>query len=223
MKIGVFDSGIGGEAVAVSIRNAFPDANVIVVNDRDHVPYGDRTTEDVRNLTDTAIQPLLEQECDVIIIACNTATALAIEWLREKYPTQYFIGLEPMVKMARNLTHTDVITICATPATLASERYHHIKKEFASDITVIEPDCHDWARLIEDNEINEAKISEMVDYSKKHNSDVIVLACTHYHWIRNKIESLTGASVTVLDPSKSIVARIQIFLSQTYQLDRIVT
>ena len=208
MKIGVFDSGIGGEAVAVSIRKAFPDARVIVVNDRDHVPYGDRTSEDVRNLTDAAIQPLLEQQCDVIIIACNTATALAIEWLRERYPAQYFIGLEPMVKMARNRTKTDVVTICATPATLSSERYQHIKKEFASDITVVEPDCHDWARLIEDNAINEAKISEMVEYSHQQNSDVIVLACTHYHWIRKEIEQLAGTGVTVLDPSDAIVRRV---------------
>lgn len=215
MKIGVFDSGIGGEAVAASIRKAFPEIDIVVVNDRTHMPYGDRTTPDVRNLTNAAIQPLLEQKCDVIIIACNTATALAIEWLREKYPKQLFFGLEPMVKMARNRTHTNVITICATPATLGSARYQHIKNEFASDATVIEPDCHDWARMIEDNEINEAKISEMVELCKEQNSDVIVLACTHYHWIREEIEQLAGPNVTVLDPSEAIVNRVAELLVKT--------
>jgi len=86
MKIGVFDSGIGGEAVARSIRVAFPEAPVVVVNDREHMPYGERTQVEVQRLTNIAIQPLLEQQCYVIVIACNTAIEVAIEWLRKKYP-----------------------------------------------------------------------------------------------------------------------------------------
>lgn len=208
MKIGVFDSGIGGEAVARSIRVAFPEAPVVVVNDREHMPYGERTQVEVQRLTNIAIQPLLEQQCNVIVIACNTATAFAIEWLRKKYPSQRFIGLEPMVKPASRITRTRVIVVCATPTTLASERYERLKNDFGQGATIIEPGCHDWARMIEDNDINESKITDMVQQAKKHNADVIVLACTHYHWIREQIEQRAGPTITVIDPSEAIVSRV---------------
>lgn len=86
MKIGVLDSGIGGEALAESIRNAFPHAQLLVIHNHEHMPYGERTQVEVQRLTNIAIQPLLEQQCYVIVIACNTAIAVAIEWLRKKYP-----------------------------------------------------------------------------------------------------------------------------------------
>ena len=208
MKIGVFDSGIGGEALAASIRNAFPHAQMLVIHDHDHMPYGERTQAEIQQLTNTAIRPLLEQQCDVIVIACNTATAVAIEWLREKYPSQRFIGLEPMVKPASRITKTGVIVVCATPTTLASERYARLKNDFGQGVTIIEPDCHDWARMIEDNDINESKITNMVQQAKKHNADVIVLACTHYHWIREQIEQSAGPTITVIDPAEAIVSRV---------------
>lgn len=213
MKIGVFDSGIGSEAVAGSIRTAFPEAQVLVVNDREHVPYGERAHDEIRQLTDNTIQPLLEQHCDIIVIACNTATAVAIEWLREKYPGQVFIGLEPMIKPASRLTKTGVITVCATPATLASERYARLKNDYGQNVRILEPDCHDWARMIEDNDMNESKITDMVKHAKKHNADVIVLACTHYHWIRKQIETAAGPTISVLDPSEAVVARVSELLS----------
>src|SRR5665811_632027 len=98
MKLGVFDSGIGGEAIANALQQTFPDAVVITVNDRAHIPYGDKTADEVISLTNTAIQPLLKANCDIIVLACNTATALAIETLRMNYPQQKFIGIEPMIK-----------------------------------------------------------------------------------------------------------------------------
>ena len=85
MKLGVFDSGIGGEAVAVSLRSYFPTASVVTVNDRGNIPYGNKSPGQVRRLTDLALQPLLDGSCDVIVLACNTATAFAIEYLRGKY------------------------------------------------------------------------------------------------------------------------------------------
>jgi glutamate racemase len=212
MRIGVFDSGIGGEAVAQHLKRAFPDAAITCVNDREHVPYGNRTGDDVRRLTDIAIQPLLGS--DVIVIACNTATALAIEWLRETYPTQLFIGLEPMLKPAAHATKTGVITVCATPATLASNRYLSLKATFAADITVLEPDCSDWAHMIEHKEINEQRIIDTIQESNEHQADVIVLACTHYHWIREQIKRTAGATVTVLDPSDAIARRVAELLGQ---------
>jgi glutamate racemase len=94
MKLGIFDSGIGGEAVAASLRVTFPDAKILTANDRSNVPYGDKTPDQVISLTDAAILPLLKAPCDVIVLACNTATALAIETLRSRYPNQKFIGID---------------------------------------------------------------------------------------------------------------------------------
>jgi glutamate racemase len=209
MKLGIFDSGIGGEAVAAALRTNFPEAEVTVVNDRENVPYGSKTQDEVIKLTDAAIQPLLDTNCDVIILACNTATALAIEELRSRYPDQRFIGIEPMVKTASELTKSKKIVVCATPATLASERYHHLLDKYAKDLDVIEPDCTEWAYLIENSQINrshvEAKIREACDQG----ADVIVLGCTHYHWIKDLIIEIAAGRAQVIEPSEAIGRRVE--------------
>lgn len=212
MKLGVFDSGIGGEAVAASLGQAFPDADVTVVNDREHVPYGDRSPEEIIRLTDAAIQPLLG--CDIIILACNSATAAAIETLRSRYPEQHFIGLEPMVKPAAGMTQSGVIAICATPATLSSDRYRTLKRQFGSGTTILEPDCSDWARLIEDNSLNASHVADVIDSVCSEGADVIVLACTHYHWIRTVIEKSAAGRAAVIDPSAAIVQRVRSLLER---------
>ena len=208
MRLGIFDSGIGGEAVASSLRTAFPDADIHIVNDREHLPYGDRTTDDITKLTDAAIQPLLEAQCDVIVIACNSATAAAIDTLRERYPNQLFIGLEPMVKPAASMTRSNKIAICATPATLSSKRYQTLKQRFADSAEILEPDCSNWARMIEDNDVNESQIQQIVESVCAEGADVIVLACTHYHWILEVIEKTAAGRATVLDPSDAIARRV---------------
>lgn len=213
MKLGVFDSGIGGEAIATSLRRNFPEAEVVVVNDREHVPYGDRTPEDITQLTDTAIQPLLAIQCDVIVIACNSATAAAIETLRERYPTQRFIGLEPMIKPAVAATKTNVIAVCATPATLSSGRYTNLKQRFAGSTTVLEPNCSNWARMIEDDDINEHEIETTISSALSQGADVIVLACTHYHWIKETIEEIAKNHAKVIDPSDAITSRVKNLLN----------
>ena len=213
MKLGVFDSGIGGKAVARDLQVNFPDADVLYVDDHEHVPYGTKTRDKIFELTNAAIQPLLSAECDVIVLACNTATAAAIESLRALYPEQKFIGLEPMVKTASQLTKSGVVTICATPYTLQSDRYTNLKSRFAQNTTIFEPDCSDWASMIEHNAIDDTKIEQVVNQALQNDSDVIVLACTHYHWIKQRISELAGSGVTVIDPSEAIVRRVKQLLS----------
>lgn len=209
MKLGVFDSGIGGEAVAAALARSFPQATITVVNDREHVPYGDKSPTEVIQLTDTAIQPLLIQQCDVIVLACNTATALAIETLRQRYPAQKFIGIEPMLKPAAALTESHIIAVCATPATLASERYRQLREHYTEGITVLEPDCSSWAKMIEDNAINHAVIAQTINDLCARGADVIVLGCTHYHWIKEEIATLAADRAVILEPSTAIAARVK--------------
>jgi glutamate racemase len=206
MKLGVFDSGIGGEAVAQALQRRFPDATITSVNDKENVPYGDKSHEEIRALTDAAIELLLGN--DVIVIACNSATASAIEWLRERYPTQLFIGLEPMIKPAAVATKSNVIAVCATPATLTSERYRTLKDTYAQDVTVLEPDCSTWAKMIEDNTVNERQIADQITQLIDQKADVIVLGCTHYHWIKDDILKLTQDRAAVIDPSDAIADRV---------------
>lgn len=210
MKIGVFDSGIGGEAIAQSLAEAFPTADMAVVNDRSHLPYGDKTKDELITLTNAAIQPILSS--DVIVIACNTATTAAIEWLRLTYPDKKFIGIEPMVKPAALATKTGVIAVCATPATLASSRYRTLKNKYAQNISVIEPDCSDWARMIEHNDVQNDKIEATINTCIDNDADVIVLGCTHYHWIHDKIETIARGRATVINPSDAIASRVRSLL-----------
>ncbi|MGO3701588.1 MAG: glutamate racemase [Candidatus Saccharimonadales bacterium] len=212
MKLGVFDSGIGGEAVAAALAVTFPAAEISTVNDKPNVPYGSKSPERVRTLTEAAIQPLLQQSCDVIILACNTATAHAIDYLRSRYPAQKFIGIEPMIKTASTATTSGVIAVCATPATLASERYHTLKTAYSQALTVLEPDCSDWAERIEQNTLNETHIKNVINPLLAQGADVIVLGCTHYHWIKDVIVDLANGQAIVLEPSEAIGRRVTALL-----------
>jgi glutamate racemase len=209
MKLGVFDSGVGGEAVAAALQRTFPEAIISTINDRTHVPYGNKVPSEVIELTDAAIQPLLTEKCDVIILACNTATALAIEWLRAHYPTQKFIGIEPMIKTAASLTRTQTIAVCATPATLASDRYAALVKKYGANLTIIEPDCSEWASWIENNQLNHAHVKQIINDACDQGADVIVLGCTHYHWIKDDVTALAAGRATVIEPSEAIGRRVQ--------------
>lgn len=214
MKLGVFDSGIGGEAVAQALQITFPEAAIVVVNDKANVPYGSKTADEVIRLTNTAIQPLLNASCDVIVLACNTATALAIETLRAEYPTQKFIGIEPMIKTASTFTKTTTIAVCATPATLSSDRYRELVKKYGQNINIIEPDCSTWAYMIENNTINHAVIAQVIANICDQGADVIVLGCTHYHWIKDDIIALTKNRALVIEPSDAIGRRVQQLLAR---------
>ena len=212
MKLGVFDSGIGGEAVAVALQKTFPEAEIITVNDHDNVPYGEKSKNAVIALTDAAIQPLLKAQCDVIILACNTATALAIEQLRREYPHQKFIGIEPMIKTAAAATKTGTIAVCATRATLGSMRYSELMERYGKGLKVIEPDCSQWAYWIEHNQLNHDHVKEIIDNVCNSDADVIVLGCTHYHWIKEDIIALADGRAVVLEPSEAIGRQVTALL-----------
>lgn len=215
MKLGIFDSGIGGEAVAEALRQTFPSAQIDTINDRKNVPYGDKTPEEVIRLTAVAIQPFLDGSYDVIMLACNTATALAIESLRANYPAQKFIGIEPMIKSAAKLTSTHTIAVCATPGTLASERYLKLVKKYGAHLDIIEPDCSQWAYWIENNQLNRSHVEETINEVCDRGADVIVLGCTHYHWIKELVIELAAGRAEVIEPSEAIGRRVTQLLARS--------
>jgi glutamate racemase len=209
--IGVFDSGIGGLSVARAIEKARPGDRVIYVNDKAHVPYGDKSPEQLLGFVVPILQGLNDQGCEVIVIACNTVTTTLIAELRQRMSVP-LIGIEPMVKPAAAATRTGVIAVCATPATLKSERYAWLKQTYAGEVTVLEPDCATWAYMIEHNQLNERRIGQQIDSLCAQGADQIVLGCTHYHWIEDVVKRFAARRAAILQPEQAIINRLQAML-----------
>lgn len=212
MKIGVFDSGVGGLSVGRAIEKALPEHEVIFRNDAEHVPYGDRQPDELLELVEPILSGLVEDGCQVIVIACNTVSTTLAERLRTII-TVPLIALEPMVKPAAKQTKSNVIAVCATPTTLASDRYDKLKQEYAKGIRVIEPDCSGWSRMIEDDAIDEALIADQITDAIKLGADVIVLGCTHYHWIEQEIVRIANGHAAVLQPEEAIIRQLKKVIS----------
>lgn len=210
-KIGVFDSGIGGKSVAEAIARGLPDVDVVYASDPVHMPYGDKTPAEVLGFVTPILQALVDQGCEYIVIACNTVTTHHIVELRTRFAVP-LIGIEPMVKPAAAITKTGVIAVCATPATLTSSRYGELKKQYANNIVVLEPDCRQWAYMIEHNQVNRAQIAEQINAVCDKGADVIVLGCTHYHWIQDVIQQLARGRAVVVQPEQAIIQRLQSLL-----------
>ncbi len=212
-KIGVFDSGIGGLSVANALKSAMPAAEIVFVNDKKNVPYGKRKVDELETLVVPILQKLADEGCDVIVIACNTVTTTLLPKLRQQFDVP-LVGIVPMVKPATKLTRTGVIAVCATPTTLTSPRYQELKQIYASNIKVIEPDCSDWSALIESKKTDRIRLSSTIEQICAQGADVIVLGCTHYHWIEQDILATIGnKKVQVLQPEQAIVAQVKRILA----------
>lgn len=207
-KIGVFDSGIGGEAIAAALRRALPDAIIVTKSDTKHVPYGDKAPEEVLGFVLPLLEELVHDGCDVIVVACNTVTTHHIRTLREQISVP-LVGIEPMIKPASEQTKSNSIAVCATPATLSSPRYAELKQQYAKDLMIFEPDCSTWAYMIEHNNVNVQRIREQIEVLCSAGADVIVLGCTHYIWIDKLIEEMTQGKAIVLQPEEAIIRRVK--------------
>lgn len=199
--------------MADRLKQLFPEVEIMFINDRENVPYGSKSAAKVFELTNAAIQPLIEAKCDAIVIACNTATTCAISELRSAYPDIHFVGIEPMIKPAALRSKTGVIAVLATPTTLNSHRYAALKRQWAARLTVLEPDCSNWATLIEHGQAERIDIESVVRDINRWEADVIVLGCTHYHWLKDRVRRAAGPGVEVLEPSDAIGARLDSLLS----------
>lgn len=208
MKIGVFDSGVGGQSVANAIKKALPADEVIFVYDAEHFPYATRPPEQILGFVRPLLKDLEAQGCQAIVIACNTVSTTLIEDLRSasKVP---LIAMEPMIKPAAEQTHSRAIAVCATPTTLSSRRYGWLKETYARNIKVIEPDCSKWSAMIESNTLDRKQIHDQIDAACAAGTDVIVLGCTHYHWIEDIILEEAAGRATVLQPEQPVIEQLK--------------
>lgn len=213
MKIGVFDSGVGGLSVQNAIKKAFPEHTTVLYEDHDNLPYGTKTPEQLLELTLPIFRSMVEAGCDAIVVACNTVTTNIISELREEISVP-LVGMEPMIKPASEMTKSKIVAVFATPATLSSKRYAWLKAEYADGVEVLEPDCSDWASMIENDQISRRKIEDAVGSVIANGADVIVLGCTHYHWIEHLIKEISGSRALVLQPEGPVISRLKTVLKQ---------
>lgn len=212
-KIGVFDSGVGGPSVVAAIQKELPDLEIVYKDDAKHVPYGDREIEQIHGFIRPIFQSFIDEGCQVIVVACNTVTTNLIDELRAEFPVP-MVGMEPMVKPAAAASKTRVIAVCATPRTLSSQRYKWLKKHFAHGVKVLEPDCSDWASMIENNRVERDKIAKIVDDVCKAGADQIVLGCTHYHWIEDLLKGLAKGRARVIQSEGPVIEQLKRVLAQ---------
>jgi glutamate racemase len=209
MKIGVFDSGIGGKSVADAIQAAFPTHEIIFSEDKENVPYGTKSPNELHKLVAPILNRMVNEGCDIIVVACNTVTTNIISRIRRELSVPV-IGIEPMIKPASRQTKSGIIAVCATEATLRSDRYQYLIREYAGHLTVIEPDCTTWAYMIEHDQTDDLYIQEQINEVCKRGADVIVLGCTHYHWIEQQLKQIADQyGATVIQPEEAVISRVR--------------
>lgn len=215
LKVGVFDSGVGGLSVVHAIEQKHPEYEVIFRNDSKNVPYGTKSPKELYGLVEPVLKQMVKDGCKVIVVACNTVTTNIIKQLRKEIKVP-LVGMEPMVKPASELTKSKTIAVFATPTTLASKRYHQLKQLYARNTKVLEPDCSDWSKMIETNQIDIKKISNSVNRVCNQGADIIVLGCTHYHWIEDLIKLIAEQKAAVLQPETNVLRQLDLVLRGLY-------
>jgi len=212
IKIGVFDSGIGGLSVADAIKKELPDLEVVYKNDAQHVPYGNRDIKEIHEFVRPIFQSFIDEDCKVIVVACNTVTTNLIKELRQEF-TVPLVGMEPAIKPAAEATKSKIIAVCATPRTLESIRYKWLKDHYAPGIKVLGPDCSEWGSMIEHHTVNREKIAEIVNRICADGADQIVLGCTHYVWIEDLIKEISAGRASVIQPEAPVIAQLKVVLA----------
>lgn len=211
MKIGFFDSGIGGISVMTYARERMPSADYIYYADTDHVPYGLKTREEIIGYSDEAVKYLINHGAVAVVIACNTATSMAVEFLRNKYDIP-IIGMEPAVKPAAHFHPGEKILVCATPVTIAGEKLHLlIDHYFTADD--IQPTLKPLPGLVTFAEQAIFNTDIVCDYlaeniDNKEQYSAVVLGCTHFHYFRDSFRKFFGEDIDLIDGTTGTVNRL---------------
>ena len=213
--IGIFDSGIGGLSIWKEIITLLPHENIIYLADSKNAPYGQKSQETILEFSIKNTELLIEKGCKIIVIACNTATTNAIDYLRKQYNIP-FIGIEPAIKPAALQTVTNNIGILATKGTLSSSLFHSTSKEFTEGIQVIEQIGEGLVPLIETGQIEsvamQVLLEKLLNPMLKNNIDYLVLGCSHYPFLIPKIQQILGDKVKIIDSGAAVAKQTKAVL-----------
>lgn len=216
--IGIFDSGIGGVSVLRAIRELLPNENLIYFGDNAHLPYGEKSMDEIRKFSEGVVNFLLEKNCKIIVIACNTASAAALKYLRGIHPEISFVGMEPAVKPAAEQTQSGVVGVIATTATFQGELFASVVERFAQNVKVLNQPCPGLVQQIEAGKLENVDTEKMLrgwlEPMKEKNIDTLVLACTHYPFVLPLIKKILGEKVRVIDPAPAIARQVKKVLGE---------
>ena len=194
--IGVFDSGLGGISVLRAILDVLPNENYIFYGDSAHAPYGDKTKQEICEISCDIAERMIAEGAKAVVIACNTATSAAAATLRENYPETAIVGLEPALKPAVEAgTDKQTILVMATQATLSLEKYRVLYERFADEANIIPMPCPGLVDLIEEGDLGSPAIHDYLQDRIGHLAgkvESVVLGCTHYPFIKRQIRDVLG-------------------------------
>lgn len=232
IKIGVFDSGEGGLSVLKEITRLLPEAEYIYYSDNAHCPYGEKSPEYIQDRARAITEWLLKEGADVIVVACNTATAAAISVLRSEYSDASsqevrdrvreltggrhdhicFIGMEPAVKPAALGTRTGVVGVLATAGTLKGSKYLKTKESVDDQVNVFEHVGRGFVELVEEGRLSGSEAEDVVKASLgpllSAGADIIVLGCTHYPFLLPVLQKVAGPDIRFIDPAPAVARQL---------------
>lgn len=214
--IGIFDSGIGGTSIWQAIHQLLPNEKTIYLADSKNAPYGQKSKKEIINLSVKNTDFLLQMDCKLIVVACNTATTNAIQELRAKYSVP-FIGIEPAIKPAATHSKTQTIGILATKGTLNSELFHKAT-EMYQDIKIVEQVGHGLVQLIESGQINSLEMEQLLhSYLQpmiEADIDYLVLGCSHYPYLIPQIKKILPEHIQIIDSGEAVAKQTQKVLEE---------
>jgi glutamate racemase len=216
--IGIYDSGVGGLSVLKEVVQLLPNRSVCYVADTAHCPYGGKEADEVLRLSVQMVDFLLSKGCSIVIVACNTATAAAIDKLRARYPNVPFVGMEPAVKPAAQHSHTKRIGILATAGTVKGQLFNQTMQRYTADVKAYVVVGEGLVELVEEGraESKEAEsllrtyLQPMLD----NGVDELVLGCTHYPFLQKTIEKITQGRMDIVNPAPAVAAQAKRLMEQ---------
>ncbi|NNF18694.1 MAG: glutamate racemase [Flavobacteriaceae bacterium] len=219
--IGIFDSGIGGTSIWKEIHALLPSEHTIYLADSKNAPYGERSPEEILALSIKNTEYLLDLDCKLIVVACNTATTNAIDYLRATYELP-FIGIEPAIKPAALQSNSKTVGVLATKGTLSSALFHNTSKIHANGITILEQEGKGLVPLIEAGKENSAETRELLqEYLAPMIAariDYLVLGCTHYPYLLPVLKELLPGDVQIIDCGEAVARQTRNILQKNEML-----
>ncbi len=216
--VGFFDSGIGGRCILDAFRRLCPDERTVYVADTAYCPYGNRPPAEIAERSRTISADLIKQGCEVVVVACNTATAAAIDVLRREWPDVPFVGMEPAIKPAALGSRTGVVGVLATRGTFSGRLYRKTSERVSGAVRIIETVADELVLLVERGDTCSAEAEDAVrariEPLIESGADRIVLGCTHFPHLKGLMEKVAAGRAEIVDPSDAVARRIRAVLSE---------
>ncbi len=210
--LAVFDSGVGGLSVMRAIHQQLPAEDVIYLADQGHVPYGTRSLQEIRQFSEQITRYFLSLDAKLVVVACNTASAAALHYLRQTFPQVPFVGMEPAVKPAAEETTSGVVGVLAPEATVQGELSASVVERFANGVKLLQDPCIGLVSEIERGELEGEETRRILERALEPmlaaGIDTVVLGCTHYPFVFPLIRSIVGRGVRLIDPSPAVARQV---------------